>query len=874
MCLSYNMLYYGRPISTGSLRGSLGVDCTAPFALAEARVHYGAACVPGVVVMATGEMCGAGSGNPKFYWEHSLGRRKSTMKSGTLGKQHQPGALAGQTAKWTLKALAGLLAASGAVAQDSESGSDSPAIEEIIVTATYRQTSLMDTPVSVSAADADMIDQIGARDMSGLFRTLPGLNMVSGPTGTNRMVVRGISSQVGQHAALQTSSSVAVYLDDTPMTSANGPIRQLGGTLFDIERVEVLKGPQGTLFGEGSQGGTVRYIYNAPDPTGVDYRINASYAALGHSGDASYRFDGMINLPLADNFAVRLSAFTTEDGGFIDKTNSTPVEEDVNSGEATGGRLSAKWRPSEQFTVQATGYWVDAEGKGAPEAYAAYEEDRNVPIPGFPAESSDEFSLYNLRLDWETDWATLTSTTSYFERDVRSITHYSPNVAFFLDAVYGLLINLEPFFGGLPPPIPCTPGAQDAFLSNFLACPYGDGLSLQGWSIDSNSETDRFIQEFRALSNNDGAFQWTAGFFYKKSDDFRADPQRPFAWPGREATVAIMSTLMMDPAEVHETTLKEVAGFAEASYALSDLFEITAGARVSNLKQDFQRTETGTDDTVVSPKATLAFRPADNQLYYFTYASGFRPGSVNNSMEFNRRSFSQAGFPQSLVDKVAGLIHYQGDQIDSFELGAKIGFADGRAQLIAAAYYQDWQDMISEFLDPTLPGFVQQYHDNAGAAESRGIEVEFNWEVVDGLRLRFAADSNDSEAEEGPDLITFTEGNSLRYAPEWTIAASVDYTMELPGALEGRVRVDHQRVGEQWQDIANTILIDEYNITHARVTLSSRSDRRWSASLFVNNLFDDEIIQDKFNYFIFGGSIADVYAPPRMVGVEFSWRAH
>ena len=181
--------------------------------------------------------------------------------------------------------------------------------------------------------------------------------------------------------------------------------------------------------------------------------------------------------------------------------------------------------------------------------------------------------------------------------------------------------------------------------------------------------------------------------------------------------------------------------------------------------------------------------------------------------------------------------------------------------------------MISEFIDPTIPGFVQQYHDNAGAVDSKGLEVEFNWEVVDGLRLRLADDINESELDEGPDLITFTKGASLRYAPEWSLAASVDYTVALQGGLEGRVRVDHQRVGEQYQDVANTILIDEYDMTHARVTLSSQTDERWSASVFINNLFDDEIIQDKLDYIIYGGTIADVYAPPRTIGVEFSWRA-
>ena len=121
-------------------------------------------------------------------------------------------------------------------------------------------------------------------------------------------------------------------------------VASIGGTLFDVERVEVLKGPQGTLFGEGSQGGTVRYIYNAPNPSKVDYRINAGYSTLDHSGDDGYRIDGMVNVPLADNFAVRPLAFSSEDGGFIDKTNLTPLDEDVNGRESTGGRLSAKKR--------------------------------------------------------------------------------------------------------------------------------------------------------------------------------------------------------------------------------------------------------------------------------------------------------------------------------------------------------------------------------------------------------------------------------------------------------------------------------------------------------------------------------------------------
>ena len=155
------------------------------------------------------------------------------------------------------------------------------------------------------------------------------------------------------------------------MTSATGSTmgsqRQLAGALFDVQRVEVLKGPQGTLFGEGSQGGTVRYIYNEPDPSGLDYRVQAGAFLQNESDDTGYRVDGMVNMPLSENFAVRLSAFHDDAAGWIDKRNVTPPEKDINASQSTGGRISAKWSPSERFTALASVFIVDSEKDGPAE---------------------------------------------------------------------------------------------------------------------------------------------------------------------------------------------------------------------------------------------------------------------------------------------------------------------------------------------------------------------------------------------------------------------------------------------------------------------------------------------------------------------------
>ena len=767
---------------------------------------------------------------------------------------------------WTrFLTMAALMAASEfAVAEE-----EGQYIEEVIVTATYRETSLMDTPLSVSAADADVIEQLGATSLDGLFRTLPGLNVAGGLTGSNRMVVRGISSQTGTQSFQQTFSTVATYIDDTPMTSANGPAQQLGGSLFDIERVEVLKGPQGTLFGEGSQGGTIRYIYNEPDPERVDYKIKAGFNTQNESDDTGYRVDGMINLPLADNFAVRVSAFSEEKAGWMDKVNLTPIEEDINTLESTGGRLSAKWWPTDRLSIRGSVFYVDTETEGSPFGQVPHDELENVRIPGLAAMSEDEFTLYNLRFDYNFDFATFTSTTSYFERDTHSLIESPASLAFLFDAYGGFLVNLQSFQSGGAPTIPCNPGMQDPSLSNFFACPYGDGLNLTAFNNDSTSESKRFVQEFRLVSSGDGPWQWTAGAFYKTSEDFRLDFQPYIMGPGREALAPFYAPIFSDPANNHTDELEEISVFGEVTYQVNDQFDITVGARFSDLEQEFENTATTTDDQPISPKLTLSWHPGDNQLYYFTYGTGFRPGNVNNGMELNARQFTAAGFPQADIDLANSRVTFEGDEVTNYELGTKLTLADGRLSVTASAYYLDWEDTIVLVTDATIPSANNTFNQNVGSAHSQGVELELTWFPIDRLSFSLGADFNEAETDDDNLASGVPEGNSLIYAPEHSLAASVDWSFDI-GSLEGRLRLDHQLVDEQFADISNTTRIDEYDLTNLRFTLTDPSDGRWSAAIFANNVTNEESAINAFPRF---GTEAFVYLQPRVVGLELTWQA-
>jgi len=364
-----------------------------------------------------------------------------------------------------------LLVAAVAVAATAISAQETENIEEIVVTATHRETNLMETPQAISAVSGQMIEELGVTNMQGLFRNITGLNMSEGASASNnRYAVRGVSSQTGTESYQQTYAAVSVYLDDVPMTSAQGPARQFGGNLFDIDRVEVLKGPQGTLFGEGSVGGTIRFIQNKPSLDGIDWKVRASVNQNEESSDLGHRLDGMLNLPVSDAFALRFTAFDENRAGWFENVPNN--EEDTNSEQSTGGRIAALWVVSDRLSVEGSFFTVQTDTEGWVAGQSRYKEQLNVRIPGVTPQSTDQVDVFALNADYDFDWATLQLAASFMDRAAHSEREYAETVAAFFD--WFIQFNIVARAGDNPDEIPA--------------------LLAEGWQIDLANPTARTNQ--------------------------------------------------------------------------------------------------------------------------------------------------------------------------------------------------------------------------------------------------------------------------------------------------------------------------------------------------------------------------------------------
>jgi iron complex outermembrane receptor protein len=219
----------------------------------------------------------------------------------------------------------------GTYASDEQ---DANVMEEIVVTATYRDTAEMDTPLSMTAIDNSMIESMGLQNLADLGLVVPSLNVVQTDSSKTNISIRGIKAISGYEAPNQTKAMTSIYIDETPVTGGQEPDRQIGGAMFDLARVEVLNGPQGTLFGEGSMAGTIRYISNQPDLNEWSSKVQINTNGMSESGENGYRLDGMVNIPLVeDEFALRLVVFSTEVPGFLDRKTiaGTTIETDINT---------------------------------------------------------------------------------------------------------------------------------------------------------------------------------------------------------------------------------------------------------------------------------------------------------------------------------------------------------------------------------------------------------------------------------------------------------------------------------------------------------------------------------------------------------------
>src|SRR5271165_1501930 len=524
-------------------------------------------------------------------------------------------------------------------APDTEAAA--PALEEILVTATRREESIGRVPISITAISQDAIDQKGIKDFADIVRFTPGVAFDSSQT--NQISIRGISSSGG-------SGTTGIYIDDTPIQ-----VRSLGFNsddtlvkLFDLDRVEVLRGPQGTLFGAGSEGGTVRYITVQPslNQTTIYAKAETSYT---EGGAPSYEAGVAAGIPVVDGvFGVRVSAWYRRDGGWIDRIDPTTLEvvdKNANSDGTAVLRLAALWQPSDAVRITPSILYQNSQRNDVTIYWPEYSDpNNNSYVSANPTGRPEPDVFYMPALNVQADMGPvrLISTTSYFHRDEISGYDGTPyNLGYYQSQIpgYGDAAGLAAF-----PLLDGTGVHLPAGLTNYR-------------SPATVTNTQRNLtQELRLQSTDPAArLAWTAGVFYSLDRQYSLeeihDPMADalfnqlFGYP-----IAVFfntpqnpdgsSVLPMGDSYFNQLVSydRQIAGFGELNFNVTDTLKLTAGVRVSRDSFTIESLSGGpqnsgprpgtqsSSETPITPKAGIQWQADPNNMYYFTYSKGFRPG--------------------------------------------------------------------------------------------------------------------------------------------------------------------------------------------------------------------------------------------------------
>jgi iron complex outermembrane receptor protein len=711
-------------------------------------------------------------------------------------------------------------------AQENDAVIQSGALDEIIVTATRRESNLQTVPLSVFVVTEEALARLGAASFSDYGRTVPGLTFTDFGVVREKQTIRGIST----NTTAERNPTTAMYLDEVPLTNAGG----LGAAynpdpmLIDIERIEVLRGPQGTLFGASAMGGAIRIITHQPNLSQTEGSVGARVSSIKNGGPG-YELNGMLNIPLNNGrAAMRVVGYRRDRDGFID--NLTTGVENANNDEVTGGRLSGTILLFDRVGV--TGRIVyqnrksDATNVEDPDVVARTQSRIEEP-------NGDKWTNYNLVVNAEFAWGNLVSSTSYLDRTI----------------------------------------AADLDVSAFLTTFFQVDNPL---TTENRGNVEEFVQEVRVLSKGDGQFSWLAGFFYQDQDErFNAN----FPSPGFDALTGGLASMFGPPDDLFVSrpisTLEQVALYGELSYQLTDNLDFVAGIRWFDINRDFESTSVGlfvqgssaasgsARETDVTPKFSLSYAASDDLTLYGTAAKGFRSGGVN--------PLTTTGIPQCDADLAAlGFsefpISYDSDSLWSYELGAKSRWIGGRLQLNAAVYHIDWSDMQTSKLLSCGVAFVE----NAGSAVSDGIEIEVVSRPTDSVDFTVGASYNVAELEDdAPNLGGFA-GDSIPGVPRLAANVGMSYYFSAFGGRDAFVHADYQHVGSSYSDFDRTIRVKlpGYDMVNLRVGLNTE---HWSSALFISNLFDKRGILTDINDPILGGHFITA-TPPRTVGISTNFR--
>ena len=712
-------------------------------------------------------------------------------------------------ASLTLAGLTGPLVAS-AQQQLGAAAEQSGAIQEVIVTATKRSQNLQDVPFSVSATSQDQIRNSGAMDIVDLARNIAGLAIADLGPGQSQMAIRGISSGQVIRDQPGVKEQVGVYLDESPVSVA---LFTPDLELYDLERFEVLRGPQGTLFGAGSEAGTVRYITTQPKLGKSEVTMDGSLEDVAHGDEGGFIRMAM-NVPLSDAAAVRLVGYWHHLAGFIDAISpygpagaDTPsgftVNRAINSGDRSGARLALLFKPNDALSITPRIVFQKLDTNGYPrvDIYNILANPYTTTQPAVtmgdltqyrqqPDGLTDDFTLADVKVDYDAGPATLTSVTSYTHRNVqvlRDATQLTGSVTFdvFGDA------SVPPDFAGVR-----------------TSSPLYDRTHLNVLS-----------EELRLASNGKQQIDWLVGAFFQHVGRHYG---QDLPTPGYDALNAEFAfPLGPNPVGLPDTpfysnlfyTLKQYAAFGEATWHASDQFSVTAGLRYYKYSEDRVLNFNGVfasdtppggipgsvDSNGTSPRLILSYKPVSDVELYAQASRGFRLGGINDPINLPLCSAQ---------DKIifGGYSNWKDEKLWDYETGIKSQWLDRRLTLNVAAFYENIDNLQATATAGTCSSRLVI---NVPTSRSEGVEAELfahpnvNWD--------FGISATVLDAKLTSSVISslgvvggLQDGNRLPTAPRTQAAGSVGYTLpSAAGSADLFANFTIQYVGSSYSQFEN-----------------------------------------------------------------------
>jgi iron complex outermembrane receptor protein len=672
-----------------------------------------------------------------------------------------------------------------ALALAQQSGNNNT-VDELIVTATKRDATILDVPFSINAQTEADIQKTGAVTLEDLSRNVAGLTIQNLGPGQSQVAVRGVSAGQVVRDQPGVKEQVGVYLDESVISLS---LFTPDVDLFDLNRVETLRGPQGTLFGSGSVGGTIRYITNQPKLETYSGTVEANLNVLD-GGDVGGYVKGVVNLPLSDKAALRIVGYDTEYAGFVDALGEGGTrKKNVNDGSRRGGRVALLVKPTENISITPRLVYqeIKAGGFNRQEAFSLFANPFTTTRPKITMGEREQYLLLDESFGDKTFLGDLTASFGFGGVELTSVTSYIDRK---------IDVNRDA-------------SALSGSVSVDLGFPTA-AVTLPSKLVDT-TDLEQFTQEVRLSSDNDSAFQWLVGAFYSKVD--RVYNQR-LPTPGYDAytdatlgagTSAAVANGFPANSPYNASLpydIKQKAVFGEASYEM-DKWTVTAGGRYYDFSEERRFTSGGLfangDDQIdktssdgFTPRLLVSYKANSDLTFNAQASKGFRLGGVNDPLNLPLCS------PQD-EDIFGGYQSYEDETLWNYETGIKTRF--GNVSFNGAAFYTDIKNLQTTLDAGSCSSRVVF---NVPKAHTMGIEGELTARLMDGLDLGISGSvlqaEFDSTVKDGSGAIIggIREGNRLPSVPNFQISINATYTRPVTDTTDGYVTVSFQHVGSRY----------------------------------------------------------------------------